>query len=89
MLTRAATRRLSCLGAGALLLAACGGVPPIEYLAAVPWGRSGTTLVLDTHTHTRFSDGALSVRELVDEARAWGCDALAITDHGDLGMRAA
>lgn len=84
-----ALRRIACLLAGAALLAACGSTPQIEYLVRVPWARAGLTLVLDTHTHTHFSDGALSVRALVDLARAGGCDVLAVTDHGDLGLRAA
>lgn len=35
----------------------------------------------DLHTHTRASDGTLSPRELVREARAVGLQVLAVTDH--------
>jgi predicted metal-dependent phosphoesterase TrpH len=38
-------------------------------------------LIYDLHTHSNFSDGALSPAELVDRAVAHGVDVLAITDH--------
>jgi 3',5'-nucleoside bisphosphate phosphatase len=37
--------------------------------------------LIDLHTHTFESDGTYSPRELVDEAKSIGLEALAITDH--------
>lgn len=39
--------------------------------------------MIDFHTHTLFSDGALVPSELIRRADAIGCQAIAITDHGD------
>jgi len=63
--------------------------PDAEFVTSVPWGLTGGTVVLDGHSHTRFSDGALSPQELATEALLNGCGALAITDHGDLWAHAA
>jgi 3',5'-nucleoside bisphosphate phosphatase len=41
---------------------------------------SGSGLI-DLHTHTLESDGTYSPRELIDEAKSIGLEALAITDH--------
>jgi predicted metal-dependent phosphoesterase TrpH len=38
-------------------------------------------VIIDFHTHTTASDGALSPRELLERARAAGVRQLAITDH--------
>jgi len=38
----------------------------------------------DLHTHTRASDGVLSVEELAQHARRHGLDFLAITDHNQM-----
>lgn len=54
----------------------------------VPWSLTGRWLIADTHTHTRFSDGALEPGALAASAAANGCDVLAITDHGDLSTGA-
>ena len=35
----------------------------------------------DLHTHSHFSDGTYSPKELIDEARARGLSAIALTDH--------
>ena len=40
--------------------------------------------MIDLHTHSIFSDGALIPSELVSRAIAIGYKAIAITDHGDL-----
>lgn len=39
--------------------------------------------MIDLHTHTIFSDGALIPSELVRRARVAGYRAMALTDHGD------
>jgi len=39
--------------------------------------------MIDFHTHTFFSDGALGPAELLRRAEHAGCKAMAITDHGD------
>ena len=39
---------------------------------------------LDLHTHTTYSDGSLSVEQLVEEARAQGLSGIAVTDHDTL-----
>jgi len=39
--------------------------------------------MIDLHTHTFFSDGALIPSELVYRAKVKGYDVIAITDHGD------
>lgn len=55
----------------------------------MPWALTGSPVVLDSHTHTTFSDGGLSVQDLADLAFVNGCTALAVTDHGDLAVRSA
>jgi hypothetical protein len=46
-------------------------------------------LKADFHTHTRFSDGSHTVKEVVAAAAKYGCDVVAITDHSDGGLKAA
>ena len=72
-----------------LLLAGCAQQPDAEVLTEIPWALISRPLVMDTHTHTRFSDGKYPVDKLVQFAINEGCDALAITDHSDLGEDAA
>ena len=38
-------------------------------------------MLCDLHTHSRFSDGTLTPRELVDEALSAGLSVIALTDH--------
>lgn len=72
---------------GLVLLAGCDSPPPAaRFLTEVPWSQAGSWQIADLHTHTRYSDGALSPSELARLARDNGCTALAITDHGDLGL---
>ena len=70
-------------------LAGCLAPDQPELTREIPWALVATPLVMDSHSHTRFSDGNLSVAELVRKAVENGCDALAITDHSDLSVRAA
>ena len=58
-------------------------------MTSVPWGLLGPKVVLDSHAHTLFSDGALAPQALAAMAVLNGCSALAITDHGDLQTKAA
>jgi hypothetical protein len=93
MLTDHCTKPVSCwstiLTASLLLLAGCTQQPDAEVLTEIPWALISRPLIMDTHTHTRFSDGKYSVDEVVQLAIDHGCDALAITDHSDLPEDAA
>lgn len=51
---------------------------------------NGNPVIIDFHTHTTASDGALDPRQVVDRALARGVMQLAITDHDSVaGFRAA
>ena len=71
-----------------VLLAGC-TQQDAEVLTEIPWALISKPLVIDTHTHTRFSDGKYSVDDVVQLAIDHGCHALAITDHSDLSENAA
>jgi len=77
------------ISAALLLLAGCAQQQDAEVLTEIPWALISRPLVMDTHSHTRFSDGKYSVDEVVQLAINHGCDALAITDHSDLSEGAA
>ena len=49
--------------------------------SATCFGRSVEIAVIDFHTHSAASDGALSARDLVDRAAREGVRRMAITDH--------
>ena len=55
----------------------------------IAWAGAGVWLKAETHTHSKFSDGANTVDELADRALANGCDVLAVTDHSDGDLKAA
>jgi hypothetical protein len=55
----------------------------------IPWIGKGQWLKVDTHLHTKLSDGSHSVSEVADQAIRFGCQAIAITDHGDRNLSAA
>ena len=82
-------------GSGIVLLAvcavmgACANESAPSFVVSVPWALTGPSLVLDTHTHTKFSDGSLTPTEIVRAATLNGCSAVAITDHGDRSARTA
>lgn len=46
----------------------------------------GEWLVIDTHIHSNYSDGAKTIEEISQQAKRFGCDAIAITDHGDKNL---
>lgn len=66
----------------------CQKAPPV-LSTAIPWALAGQWMVVDLHSHTKYSDGSLTVPELVKLARSSGCDGLAITDHSDRDRQAA
>jgi len=49
-------------------------------------GNRGTWLTIDTHIHTKYSDGRKTVAQIASKASEFGCDAIAITDHGDYNL---
>ncbi len=58
-------------------------------VTSVPWAGRGVWLKTELHTHTKFTDGSHTVDEVVAAAVKNGCDAVAITDHGDGGLKGA
>ena len=55
-------------------------IPELRLVPNSPTGRQGL-LMVDLHTHSIFSDGRLTLRELVDFYGRRGFDAMAVTDH--------
>ncbi len=73
----------------ALCSCAVAGQPSARFLRTIPWTTTGKWIAVDAHVHTKFSDGANTVSELVEHAQQFGCQALAITDHADRRLAAA
>ncbi len=70
--------------------AGCSHEPPkARFVHEVDWIGKGQWLKADLHAHTKFSDGSSSVAEVVDKAASFGCQVVAITDHGDRNLTAA
>lgn len=46
----------------------------------------GSWLSIDTHIHSRYSDGLKTIEEIAQQAKSFGCDVIAITDHGDQNL---
>ena len=40
-------------------------------------------LTVDTHIHSKHSDGSHTIGEIAEKSSHFGCDVIAITDHGD------
>lgn len=49
--------------------------------------QQGNWYQVDTHTHTRYSDGRFSITQVAENGNKFGCDAVAITDHGDHNLK--
>ena len=52
----------------------------------VRFSSSGRWLKVDTHIHSKYSDGAHHIKDIAQQAKRFGCDAIAITDHGDKNL---
>lgn len=69
---------------------ASGNAPRLpRFQSQLPWVDEGIWLRCDTHLHTKFSDGSMTVAEVVERAAGHGCDVVAITDHADQNLMAA
>jgi len=57
-----------------------------DIIPHIPPGYDNTkyNVVFDQHSHTRFSDGALTIKQNVEWHIAMGYNALAITDHNNM-----
>jgi len=73
----------------AVVAVACDRTPQARLEVEVPWALGGAWMVIDTHSHTRFSDGGYPPDEVVNSALLAGCNALAITDHAEKGQKTA
>ncbi|MDT0593573.1 PHP domain-containing protein [Glaciecola petra] len=53
---------------------------PMSLIDEFPYGK---WLTIDTHIHSTYSDGEYSIANIAAKSKQFGCDAIAITDHGD------
>ncbi len=60
-----------------------------RFVTKIDWMEHGQWIKADTHIHTRFSDGSHGLDEIALQAKAFGCDVIAITDHADRNLSAA
>jgi hypothetical protein len=79
---------VAALGVVALSVAAA-SQSRVSITRPLPWSGHGVWLEADLHTHTRFSDGAHTVEDVVAAASRNHCDVVAITDHTDAELKAA
>ena len=49
------------------------------------WAGLNRQVIFDHHAHTDYSDGALTISELVELSYFNGCDAMSVTDHSGYG----
>ena len=42
-------------------------------------------MLVDLHTHSYYSDGTMSPREIIEEAKRKNIEVIAITDHDEIG----
>lgn len=54
------------------------------FVRQAAWAGNKTEIVFDHHAHTTYSDGSLSLSELVELAYLNGCDAMSVTDHSNV-----
>ncbi len=71
-------RGRSCPGARTLLSANCGGAPEA---ASPALARAWRVQLCDFHVHTNYSDGRLTLPEVIDFYGRRGFDCICITDH--------
>ncbi len=61
-------------------------LPDVKTQVTQPyWAGLNRQVIFDHHAHTDYSDGALTVAELVELSYFNGCDAMAVTDHSGYG----
>jgi len=81
--------RLAAVAVAAVLSAiACARSAP-RIATAVEWAGRGTWIKADFHSHSRFSDGSHTIEEIVTTAATFGCEAVAVADHSDGGLKGA
>jgi hypothetical protein len=81
-------KRISIAAALTLWICAFGSAQsPIRIVAGIGWAGRGIWLNTELHTHSTFSDGSLSIEDIVSAGARNRCDVVAITDHADGGLK--